>query len=136
MTYHREGIEYIKISGYLIVNEQNLPIDNMEDEVISWFDHHYQDMTVDIILCSETEHSTDCYDFYMKLSQPVFGTYQNTTRDEDGWDEDDSLDSYDVNTIIQKMSDMLVEKYHIAETQLSETEQHINWNEETIRYAS
>lgn len=135
MTYHREGTEYIKISGYLIVNEK-LPIDNMEDEIISWFDHHYQDMTVEIIHCSETEHSTDCYDFYMKLSCPVFGTYQNATMDEDGWDEDDSLDSYDIDTIIQKMSDMLVEKFQIVETQLSETEQHINWNEETIQYAS
>lgn len=32
MTYHREGTEYIKISGYLIVNEK-LPIDNMEGQL-------------------------------------------------------------------------------------------------------
>lgn len=136
MRYHREGTEYIEISGYLIVNEKNLPIDNMENEVISWFDHHYQDMTVEIIHCSETENSTDCYDLSMKLSCPVFGTYQNATMDEDGWDEDNSLDSYEIDTIIQKMSDMLIEKFQIVETQLSETEQHINWDEETIQYAS
>ena len=72
----------------------------------------------------------------MKLSCPVFGTYQNATMDEDGWDEDDSLDSYEIDTIIQKMSDMLIEKFQIVETQLSETEQHINWGDETISYAS
>lgn len=93
-------------------------------------------MTVEIIHCSETEHSTDCYDFYMKLSCPVFGTYQNATMDEDGWDEDDSLDSYHIDTIIQKMSDMLIEKYQIIETQLSIDSHDIKWDEETIPFAS
>lgn len=64
MSYHREGTEYIEISGYLIVKEKNIPIDHMEDEVISWFDHNYQDMTVEIIdtYGKETDHSSDCYD--------------------------------------------------------------------------
>lgn len=138
MSYHREGTEYIEIPGYLIVKEKNILIDHMEDEVISWFDHNYQDMTVEIIdtYGEETDHSSDCYDLFMKLSCPVFGTYQNATRDEDGWDEDTSFDSCDIETLIQGMSNMLIDKFHIIETQLSETKHHVNWDRENIQYAS
>ena len=55
MTYHREGIEYIKISGYLIVNEQNLPRDNTH----GW----YCNNELSMYYTDQTEYKDVCDDF-------------------------------------------------------------------------